>query len=197
VKAQAIGCDAVSVDGFECAGHPGEDDVPGLILLPFTRDQVTIPIVASGGFGDARGLVAALALGADGINMGTRFLATAEAPIHENVKRKLVEGDERTTALLFRTLRNTARVFKNSIADQVVAIEEKPGPTDFAELAPLVAGTRGKKVIDEGDMEHGIWSAGQVMGLIHDIPTVQVLVDRIVAEAEAIIRGRLTSLVAT
>jgi NAD(P)H-dependent flavin oxidoreductase YrpB (nitropropane dioxygenase family) len=195
VKAQAIGCDAVSVDGFECAGHPGEDDVPGLILLPCTSDQVTIPIIASGGFGDARGLVAALALGAEGINMGTRFLATVEAPVHQHIKEALVAGDERQTALLFRTLRNTARVFKNSVAEKVVEIEAKPGPTDFADLAPLVAGERGKKVIAEGEMEYGIWSAGQVMGLIRDVPTVRELVERIVREAEGIIRGRLGGVV--
>jgi nitronate monooxygenase len=195
VKAEAIGCDAVSVDGFECAGHPGEDDVPGLILLPCTRDKVRIPIVASGGFGDGRGLVAALALGADGINMGTRFLATVEAPVHDHVKQALVEGDERHTALLFRTLRNTARVYKNSVATEVVQIEARPGPTDFADIAPLVAGTRGKRVIEEGDMEHGIWSAGQVMGLIHDVPTVRALVERIVGDAEMIIRERLGSVV--
>jgi nitronate monooxygenase len=195
VKAEAIGCDAVSVDGFECAGHPGEDDVPGLILLPCTRDKVSIPIVASGGFGDGRGLVAALALGADGINMGTRFLATVEAPVHDHVKQALVEGDERQTALLFRTLRNTARVYKNSVATEVVQIEARPGPTDFADIAPLVAGTRGKKVIEEGTMEHGIWSAGQVMGLIHDVPTVRALVERIVADAERIIRSRLSHVV--
>ncbi len=195
VKAEAIGCDAVSVDGFECAGHPGEDDVPGLILLPCTRDKVSIPIVASGGFGDGRGLVAALALGADGINMGTRFLATVEAPVHDHVKQALVEGDERQTALLFRTLRNTARVYKNSVATEVVQIEARPGPTDFADIAPLVAGTRGKQVIEEGTMEHGIWSAGQVMGLIHDVPTVRTLVERIVADAEKIIRSRLRDFV--
>jgi NADH:quinone reductase (non-electrogenic) len=191
VKAEKIGCDAVSVDGFECAGHPGEDDVPGLVLLPCAADQLTIPIVASGGFGDGRGLAAALALGAEAINMGTRFLATVEAPVHENLKKKLVEGDERTTALLFRTLRNTARVFKNSVADAVVEIESRPGPTDFAELAPLVSGEKGRKVITDGEMEYGIWSAGQVMGLIHDVPTVKDLVERIVRDAEAIIRGRL------
>jgi NAD(P)H-dependent flavin oxidoreductase YrpB (nitropropane dioxygenase family) len=196
VKAEAIGCDAVSVDGFECAGHPGEDDVPGLILLPCTRDKVTIPIVASGGFGDGRGLVAALALGADGINMGTRFLATVEAPVHDNVKQALVAGDERQTALLFRTLRNTARVYRNSVATEVVQIESRPGPTNFEDIAPLVAGTRGKKVISEGDMEHGIWSAGQIMGLIHDVPTVRELVERIVRDAETIIRGRLGDVVA-
>jgi nitronate monooxygenase len=196
VKAQKIGCDAVSVDGFECAGHPGEDDVPGLVLLPCAADQVTIPIVASGGFGDGRGLAAALALGAEAINMGTRFLATVEAPVHPNLKQKLVEGDERQTALLFRTFRNTARVFKNSIAEQVVAIEARPGPTEFADLAPLVSGDEGRKVITDGDMEHGVWSAGQVMGLIRDIPTVSVLVERIVREAEAIIRQRLTETLA-
>jgi nitronate monooxygenase len=195
LKAEKIGCDAVSVDGFECAGHPGEDDVPGLILLPAAADQLTIPIIASGGFGDGRGLAAALALGAEAINMGTRFLATVEAPVHDRVKRKLVEGDERQTALLFRTLRNTARVFKNSVADQVVDIEGRPGPTDFADLAPLVAGEKGRKVLTEGDMEHGIWSAGQVMGLIHDVPTVKVLVERIVRDAEALIRGRLAACV--
>jgi NAD(P)H-dependent flavin oxidoreductase YrpB (nitropropane dioxygenase family) len=196
VKAQKIGCDAVSVDGFECAGHPGEDDVPGLVLLPCAADQLAIPIVASGGFGDGRGLAAALALGAEAINMGTRFLATAEAPIHSNLKERLVAGDERQTALLFRTLKNTARVYKNSVAEQVVAIEARPGPTDFADLAPLVAGDKGRKVITDGDLEYGVWSAGQVMGLIHDIPTVKVLVERIVRDAEAIIRQRLARCVA-
>lgn len=195
VKAEKVGCDAVSVDGFECAGHPGEDDVPGLVLLPAAADQVTIPIVASGGFGDGRGLAAALALGAEAINMGTRFMATVEAPVHEHVKRKLVEGDERQTALLFRTLRNTARVYKNTVAESVVDIEARPGPTDFADLAPLVAGEKGRKVITEGDMEYGIWSAGQIMGLIHDIPTVRELVERIVRDAEGIIRGRLAGCV--
>jgi NAD(P)H-dependent flavin oxidoreductase YrpB (nitropropane dioxygenase family) len=194
-KAQRIGCDAVSVDGFECAGHPGEDDVPGLVLLPCAADRLTIPIVASGGFGDGRGLVAALALGADAINMGTRFLATVEAPIHENLKQALVEGDERQTALLFRTLRNTARVYKNSVAEEVVAIEDRPGETKFSDLAPLVAGERGKRAISEGEVQGGIWSAGQVMGLIRDIPTVEVLVERIVRDAEAIIGRRLAGAV--
>jgi NAD(P)H-dependent flavin oxidoreductase YrpB (nitropropane dioxygenase family) len=196
VKAQKIGCDAVSIDGFECAGHPGEDDVPGLVLLPCAADQISIPIVASGGFGDGRGLAAALALGADAINMGTRFLATVEAPIHENLKRALVESDERQTALLYRTLRNTARVYKNTVADKVVEIEARPGPTDFAkDLAPLVSGDKGRRVITEGELEYGIWSAGQVMGLIHDVPTVKELVTRIVADAERIIRGRLAGAV--
>jgi nitronate monooxygenase len=196
IKAEKIGCDAVSVDGFECAGHPGEDDVPGLVLLPCAADKLSIPIVASGGFGDGRGLAAALALGADAINMGTRFLATEEAPVHRNVKEKLVAGDERQTALLYRTLKNTARVYKNAVAEQVVEIEARPGPTDFADLAPLVSGDKGRKVITDGDMEYGIWSAGQVMGLIRDIPTVKLLVERIVRDAEAIIRGRLARCVA-
>ncbi len=191
VKAEKLGCDAVSIDGFECAGHPGEDDIPGLILLPCAADQIKIPIVASGGFGDGRGLAAALALGAEAINMGTRFLATQEAPVHPNLKQKMVESDERQTALIFRTLKNTARVYKNSVAEKVVEIEAKPGQTDFNELAPLVSGEKGRKVMDNGDMEYGIWSAGMVIGLIHDIPTCKVLVDRIVNDAEGIIRGRL------
>jgi nitronate monooxygenase len=190
VKAEKIGCDAVSVDGFECAGHPGEDDIPGLVLIPCAADQLTVPIIASGGFGDARGLVAALALGADAINMGTRFMATREAPIHENVKRKLVEAGERDTALIFRTMRNTARIFRNSVAEEVVAIEGK-GSATIGDIAHLVAGERGRKVLDEGDMEAGIWSAGMVAGLIRDIPTCEELVHRIVSEAADIIRKRL------
>jgi nitronate monooxygenase len=190
LKAEKIGCDAISIDGFECAGHPGEDDIPGLILIPCAADQVRIPIIASGGFGDARGLVAALALGADGINMGTRFMATQEAPIHENVKQKLVESGERDTALIFRSMRNTARVFKNSIAEEVVEIESR-GSAKIEDIAHLVAGERGRKVMNEGDMEGGIWSAGMVAGLIHDIPTCRDLVERIVSEAEEIINGRL------
>jgi nitronate monooxygenase len=195
VKAEKIGCDAVSVDGFECAGHPGEDDIPGLVLLPCAADRVRIPMIASGGFGDGRGLVAALALGATAINMGTRFLATVEAPVHENVKRALVQADERQTALIYRTLENTARVFKNTVAEQVLAIEARPGPTDFADIAPLVSGARGKKVFEEGDLEHGIWSAGMITGLVHDVPTCAELVARIVREAESIIRERLASVV--
>ncbi|MFI5397765.1 MAG: NAD(P)H-dependent flavin oxidoreductase [Candidatus Binatia bacterium] len=194
VKAEKIGCDAVSVDGFECAGHPGEDDVPGLVLLPCTADQVRVPLIASGGFGDARGLVAALALGADAINMGTRFLATKEAEIHENVKRKLVEATERDTALIFRKFRNTARVFKNSVAEQVVQIESQPD-SKFEDIAPLVAGERGRKVYEAGDLETGIWSAGMVTGLIHDIPSCAELVRRIVSEAAGIIHTRLDRMV--
>jgi nitronate monooxygenase len=194
VKAEKIGCDAVSVDGFECAGHPGEDDIPGLVLIPCAADQLTVPIIASGGFGDARGLVAALALGADAINMGTRFMATREAPIHENVKRKLVEAQERDTALIFRTMRNTARIFRNSVAEEVVAIEGK-GNATIQDIAHLVAGERGRKVLEEGDMEAGIWSAGMVAGLIRDIPTCQELVHRIVSEAADIINKRLNQFV--
>ena len=190
VKAEKIGCDAVSVDGFECAGHPGEDDIPGLVLIPCAADQLTVPIIASGGFGDARGLVAALALGADAINMGTRFMATREAPIHENVKLKLVEGGERDTALIFRTMRNTARIFRNSVADEVIAIEAK-GNATIGDIAHLVAGERGRKVLENGDMEAGIWSAGMVTGLIKDIPTCEELVRRIVTEAAELIHKRL------
>jgi NADH:quinone reductase (non-electrogenic) len=189
LKAQSLGVDAVSIDGFECAGHPGEDDVPGLILMPAAADQVSIPMIASGGFGDGRGLVAALALGADGINMGTRFLATAEAPIHEAIKRQLVERDERETDLIFRTMRNTARVARNAVSQEVLRIEREGGA--FEDVRELVAGARGRLVYEEGDQDHGIWSAGMVQGLIHDIPTCEELVERIVAEAEEIIAGRL------
>lgn len=195
VKAEAIGCDAVSVDGFECAGHPGEDDVPGLILLPCAADKLSIPFVASGGFGDARGLVAALALGADGINMGTRFMATEEAPIHSSIKQLLVEGDERNTQLIYRQLRNTARIFKNDIAVQVADIEREKGPTmKIDDVAHLVAGAKGRTVFEQGDANLGIFSAGMVIGLIHDIPSCKDLVERIVRGAEEIIAQRLAGL---
>ena len=196
LKAQALGVDAVSIDGFECAGHPGEDDVPGLILIPAAADKVSIPMIASGGFGDARGLVAALALGADGINMGTRFMATKEAPIHRNIKEAIVAGDERATNLIFRTLHNTARVAKNAVSDEVVAIERRGGAT-FEDVKPLVAGQRGRRAIESGDVDGGVWSAGMVQGLIHDIPSCDELVSRIVREAEDIIRLRLTQAVVT
>ncbi|HEY1613711.1 MAG TPA: nitronate monooxygenase family protein [Rhizomicrobium sp.] len=194
VKAQSIGVDCVSIDGLECAGHPGEDDVGGLILFPATADTLQIPIIASGGMADARGLVAALALGCDGVNMGTRFMATVEAPIHENVKQQIVANDERATNLIFRTLHNTARVAKNAVSDEVVAIEKR-GNASFADVKDLVAGTRGAHVLDEGDMDAGIWSAGQTQALIHDIPTCAELVARIVREAEAIIQGRLAQMI--
>ncbi|MBW2237065.1 MAG: nitronate monooxygenase [Deltaproteobacteria bacterium] len=193
VKAEKIGCDAVSIDGFECAGHPGEDDIPGLVLIPCTANQVSLPLIASGGFGDARGLVAALSLGADAMNMGTRFLATKEADIHENVKRKLVEATERDTALVFRKFHNTARIFKNSVADQVAELESKPD-AKFEDVAPLVAGDRGRNVFQEGDLEAGVWSAGMVTGLIHDIPSCDELVRRIVSEAGEIIHKRLDTM---
>ena len=195
VKAQSIGVDVVSIDGFECAGHPGEDDVGGLILFPATADKITIPIIASGGIADARGLVAVLALGCDGANMGTRFMATVEAPIHDNVKRQIVANDERSTNLIFRTLHNTARVAKNAVSDEVVAIEKR-GNATFADVKELVAGVRGANVLDKGEMDAGIWSAGQTQALIHDIPTCKDLVARIVREADAIIRQRLAGLVA-
>jgi NAD(P)H-dependent flavin oxidoreductase YrpB (nitropropane dioxygenase family) len=190
VKAEKIGADAISIDGFECAGHPGEDDIPGLILIPAAADKVSIPMIASGGFGDARGLVAALALGADGINMGTRFMCTVESPIHQRVKEQIVANDERATDLIFRTLRNTSRVARNAVSQEVVAIERKGGAT-IDDLRHLVAGQRGKVVYEQGDPEFGIWSAGMVQGLIHDIPTCAELVSRIVSEAEAIIAQRL------
>ena len=195
LKAERIGCDAVSVDGFECAGHPGEDDVTNMILLPAAAAKLSIPMIASGGIGDAQGLVAALALGAEGINMGTRFVATQEAPVHENVKRAMVEADERQTTLIFRSLNNTARVFRNAIADQVVEIEGRDGKTEFSDIQPLVAGARGREnVLEAGDIDGGIWTAGMVIGLINDIPSCQVLLDRMVSEAEAIISQRLVGL---
>jgi nitronate monooxygenase len=190
LKAEKIGADAISIDGFECAGHPGEDDVPGLILIPAAADKVKIPMIASGGFGDARGLVAALALGADGINMGTRFMCTAESPIHHKVKEQIVANDERSTDLIFRTLHNTARVARNAVSREVVEIERRGG-AKIEDIAHLVAGKRGRVVYEEGDPDYGIWSAGMVQGLIHDIPTCTELVSRIVSEAEALIRQRL------
>jgi nitronate monooxygenase len=189
VKAESIGVDCVSIDGFECAGHPGEEDIGGLVLFPVTTARLKIPVIASGGIADARGLVAALALGCEGANMGTRFMATKEAPIHQNVK------DERGTDMIFRTLHNSARVAKNKISQEVVAIEKR-GNATFADVKDLVAGTRGGIVYDSGDTDYGIWSAGQTQGLIHDIPTCNELVENIVREAEAIIRERLDRAVA-
>jgi nitronate monooxygenase len=192
LSAERKGVDAISIDGFECAGHPGEDDIPGLILIPAAANQVKIPMLASGGFGDGRGLVAALALGADGINMGTRFCATVEAPIHDAFKRAMVANDERATDLIFRSYRNTARVAKNGISQAVVAAEKEGKP--FAEVADLVKGIRGREGLETGDTEHGIWSAGMVQGLIEDVPTVKQLIDRIVGDAEAIIAERLNGM---
>ncbi|MBS44339.1 MAG: nitronate monooxygenase [Nocardioides sp.] len=188
-KAQRVGVDAISIDGFECAGHPGEDDVPGLILIAAARREVSIPMIASGGFADGRGLVAALALGADGINMGTRFMCTVESPIHESVKQRIVEADERDTELIFRPLRNTSRVHSNGVSRETVEI--LAGGGSFDDVAALVNGQRGRSVYETGDVEAGVWSVGQVQGLIHDVPTVAELVARIMGEAHELITGRL------
>lgn len=193
LKAQKLGVDALSIDGFECAGHPGEDDVPGLILLPAAADALEIPFIASGGFGDGRGLAAALALGADGINMGTRFMATVESGIHQNVKDRLVEAGERDTQLIFRQLRNTARVADNAVSREVV--EKLEAGAQFEDIRDLVAGKRGAIVYETGDLDHGIWSAGMVQALIRDIPTCEELITRIVRDAEEIITGRLAGMV--
>ena len=189
LSAERMGVDAISIDGFECAGHPGEDDIPGLILIPAAADKVKIPMIASGGFGDGRGLVAALALGAEGINMGTRFCATKEAPIHENFKQAMIENDERATDLIFRTMRNTSRVARNAISRKVVEMEGQGAA--FEEVRPLVIGTRGREGLENGDTDHGIWSAGMIQGLIYDCPSVKELIDRIMHEAETIIAQRL------
>ena len=193
IKAERVGVDAVSIDGFECAGHPGEDDVPLFVLLPRTVEEITIPVIASGGIGDGRGLAAALALGAEGVNMGTRFMATEEAPVHRAVKERLVASTERDTDLLYRPLRNTARVARNAISRKVVGMLDEGA--QFPEIRDLVAGVRGRTVFETGDLEAGVWTAGLVQGLIHDIPTAAELVERMVAEAEDIIRGRLTKLI--
>jgi NADH:quinone reductase (non-electrogenic) len=190
LSAERMGVDIVSIDGFECAGHPGEDDIPGLILIPAAAHKLRIPIVASGGFADGRGLVAALALGAQAISMGTRFCATHEAPLHENVKQQIVANDERATNLIFRKLKNTARVAKNSVSDRVVAILSEP-QTTFADVASLVSGNRGRELLQSGNLDTGIYWAGQVQGLIHDIPSVQELIARIVREAAEIIENHL------
>ena len=192
LKAEKIGCDAVSVDGFECGGHPGEDDIPNMILLPRAADELKVPFVASGGMADARSLVAALAMGAAGMNMGTRFIATKEAPVHPNVKKALVEATELDTRLVMRALRNTERVLKNKGVDDLLEIEREKGATlRIEDIHDQVAGVYPKVMVD-GDMGAGAWSCGMVVGLINDIPTVKELVDRIMAEAERIIRQRLT-----
>jgi nitronate monooxygenase len=190
LSAERMGVDAISIDGFECAGHPGEDDIPGLILIPAAADKVKIPMIASGGFGDGRGLVAALALGADGINMGTRFCATVEAPIHDNAKQLILQNDERGTNLIFRKLHNTARVGKNSVSDKVVELLSAPD-AKFEHVAHLVRGAQGRELLETGNLDAGLIWAGQVQGLIHDIPTCAALIQRIVNEAEEIINVRL------
>ncbi|MET9024733.1 nitronate monooxygenase family protein [Nocardia sp. NPDC004168] len=193
LKAERIGVDGVSIDGFECAGHPGEDDVPGLVLIPAAARELSIPMIASGGIADARGLVAALALGADGVNMGTRFLCTQESSIDQKVKEKIVANSERDTQLIFRTMRNTARVADNEISRKVVEIEKSGGT--FDDVRDLVAGARGRRVFEEGDLDAGIWSVGLCQGLIHDIPTCAELIGRIVTEAEELITARLAETV--
>ncbi|MCV7192040.1 NAD(P)H-dependent flavin oxidoreductase [Mycolicibacterium brumae] len=193
VKAQSLGVDGISIDGFECAGHPGEDDIPGLVLIPAAADQIEIPMIASGGFADGRGLAAALALGADGVNMGTRFMCTVESCIHQNVKEAIVATDERGTELIFRPLRNTARVASNTVSREVVKILNDGG--QFPDVMELVAGARGRKVFEDGDLEAGIWSASTAMGLINDIPTCDELISGMVADAESIITGRLAGMV--
>jgi len=191
LKAQALGCDAVSVDGFECGGHPGEDDVPNMILLPRAADELEIPFVASGGMADGRSLVAALALGADGVNMGTRFIATREAPVHPKVKAAIVAAGELDTRLVMRPLRNTERVLTNAAVERLLEKERALGAElTFADIAPEVAGVY-PKIMREGLVDAGAWSCGMVAGLIHDVPSVQALIDKIMAQAEAIIRGRL------
>ncbi|WP_312027457.1 nitronate monooxygenase family protein [Dietzia sp. B32] len=193
IKAEQLGVDAVSIDGFECAGHPGEDDVPGLVLIPAAAAKLSIPILASGGIADARGMVAALALGADGANMGTRFMCTAESPVAEQVKQQIVANTELDTKLIFRTLHNTARVAANAVSAEVVSREAEGA--EFSDIQHLVAGARGRKVFEDGDLDAGIWSAGQCQGLIDDVPTVAELVDRMMSEAEEIITGRLAGMV--
>jgi len=191
LKAEAIGCDAVSVDGFECGGHPGEDDIPNFILLPRAADELKIPFVASGGMADGRSLVAALAMGAEGMNMGTRFIATKEAPVHENVKKAIVAASELDTRLVMRPLRNTERVLKNAAVERLLEKEKALGAKiQFQDIIGEVAGVY-PKIMKDGDMEAGAWSCGMVVGLINDIPTVKELIDRIMKEANDIIHGRL------
>ena len=192
LKAQSVGVSAITIDGFECAGHPGEDDIPSLVLLPQAAEALDVPVAGCGGFSDAKSMVAALALGGEAIVMGTRFMATQEADIHQNVKEKMTEADELSTNLMFRTMHNTARVFKNSISDQVVEIESS-GSATFEDVKDLVAGQRGRVVFEEGDLEHGIWSAGISVARVKDVPTCKEMVERLVSEAEEIIDGRLQS----
>jgi nitronate monooxygenase len=194
LKAQKIGCDAVSVDGFECGGHPGEDDIPNMILLPRAADELEIPFVASGGMADGRSLVAALAMGAEGMNMGTRFIATQEAPVHENVKQAIVDASELDTRLVMRSLRNTERVLNNAAVERIIEKEQRLGKDlEFKDIANEVAGVYPRIMID-GEMELGAWSCGMVAGLIHDVPTCQQLIDRIMTEANMLIRQRLSSM---
>lgn len=195
VSAQKMGVDVISIDGFECAGHPGEDDIPGLILIPAAADQVNVPMLASGGIGDGRGLAAALALGADGVNMGTRFCATAEAPIHDSIKQLLVGNNERDTRLIFRAFKNTARVARNPVSESVMEISGRPGAV-FEDVRALVSGAKGREALETGDIAAGLIWAGQVQGLIRDIPTCADLLRRMIDDATDIIRGRLAGFLA-
>ena len=196
LSSEKAGVDVISIDGFECAGHPGEDDIGLIVLLPATVDAVDVPVIASGGMADGRSLVAALALGADGVNMGTRFCATVEAKIHENVKRQIVEFNERDTVLVGRTLRNTARVARNAVSEKVVEIQQDPTKT-FDDVREYMAGVRGREnVLRDGDMDGGIWTTGQSQALIHDIPTCAELVGNIMGQANSIIRERLAGIAA-
>jgi nitronate monooxygenase len=198
LKAESIGCDAVSVDGFECGGHPGEDDIPNMVLLPRAAEDLSIPFVSSGGMANGRSLVASLALGADGMNMGTRFIATQEAPVHENVKRTLVAATELDTRLIMRPIRNTERVLNNAAVEEILRIErERLGAGEalqINDIRHLVAGSENRKVLQQGQMDAGAWSCGMVAGLIHDIPSCKELLDAIMAEAEALISSRLTGM---
>lgn len=195
LSAERKGVDVISIDGFECAGHPGEDDVPGLILIPAAVRELSIPVIASGGIATGSGLAAALALGADAVNMGTRFMATVEAPIHQNVKDQIVANSERDTVLVFRNFHNTARVVRNSVSEQIVEIGERPGAT-FDDVAELASGARGRaNVLTEGRMEDGMWWAGQTQGLVEEVDTVAAVVDKVVADAEEIMTRRLPGLV--
>ncbi|WP_288450086.1 nitronate monooxygenase family protein [uncultured Acinetobacter sp.] len=194
ISAEKMGADIISIDGFECAGHPGEDDVPGLVLIPAAANQITIPMIASGGIADGRGLVAALALGAEGINMGTRFCATKEAPIHETIKQFIVNNDERSTHLIFRKFHNTGRVAKNSVSDRVVEISSQLN-SQFEDIRGYVSGIKGRQALETGDLNAGLIWAGQVQGLIQDIPSCHELLQRIVSDANQIIRERLNQFI--
>lgn len=190
LSAEKAGCDIISIDGFECAGHPGEDDIPGLILIPAAADKMKIPMLASGGFGDGRGLVAALTLGAEGVNMGTRFCATVEAPIHDNVKQAYIDNDERGSFLIFRSFKNTARVGRSPVSEEVARRLSNPD-AQFSDVQELVSGAAGRELLQTGDLSKGVFWAGMVQGLIHDIPTCRELIDRIIGDAESIIDQRL------